>query len=167
MADSLFAAAIIVLYLGSTLYHALPTGQGKRVLQIIEHSAIYLLIAGTYSPLTLGVLRGGWGWSLFGMVWGLAATGVAIQAFGKGSHPRISTTLYVLMGWLIVIAAKPLITLMPTPGLLLLLAGGLAYTVGVAFYVNDYKLRYGHLLWHFFVLAGTACHYFMVLWFAA
>lgn len=166
-ANCLFAAAILILYLGSTLYHALPSGKGKRVVQIIEHSAIYLLIAGTYSPLTLGVLRGAWGWSLFGVVWGLAATGVAIKTFGKVSHPRLSTTLYVLMGWIIVIAAKPLIGMMPVPGLLLLLTGGLAYTAGVLFYIKDYQLRFGHLIWHFFVLAGTICHYFAILWFAA
>ncbi|NTV12333.1 MAG: hemolysin III family protein [Desulfobulbaceae bacterium] len=164
-ATSLFAFTIVLLYLGSTLYHALRTGKAKRVFQIIEHSAIYLLIAGTYSPLTLGVLRGAWGWSMFGVVWGLAVAGVALKALGKASHPLISTTLYVLMGWIIVIAAKPLLTMTPIPGLLWLVAGGLAYTTGVAFYSNDYRLRYGHLIWHFFVLAGTTCHYFAVLWF--
>jgi hemolysin III len=166
-ATSLFAATIVILYLGSTLYHALPIGKAKRVAQIIEHSAIYLLIAGTYSPITLGLLRGAWGWSMFGLVWGLAATGVAIKAFGKVSHPRISTTLYVLMGWIIVIAAKPLLAVIHSKGLLWLVAGGLAYTAGVVFYTNDYKLRYGHLIWHLFVLAGTTCHYFAVLWYAA
>lgn len=167
VANCLFAATIILLYLGSTLYHALPTGRAKRIFQIIEHSAIYLLIAGTYSPITLGVLRGGWGWSLFGLVWGLAATGVALKAFGKVSHPRLSTTLYVLMGWIIIIAIKPLLAVIEPAGLIWLVAGGLAYTAGVLFYVNDYKLPYGHLLWHLFVLAGTTCHYFAVFWYAA
>lgn len=165
-ATSLFAATIIILYLGSTLYHALPTGKTKRVVQIIEHSAIYLLIAGTYSPITLGVLRGAWGWSLFGAVWVLAMVGVMIQAFGKAFHPRVSTTLYVLMGWIIVIAIKPLLAVIDTAGLLWLVAGGLAYTAGVIFYTNDYRLRYGHLIWHCFVLVGTTCHFFAVLWFA-
>jgi hemolysin III len=166
-ATSLFAATIIILYLGSSLYHALPAGQAKRVAQIIEHSAIYLLIAGTYSPITLGVLRGAWGWSIFGLVWGLALVGVALKAFGKVAHPRISTTLYVLMGWIIVIAIKPLLAVIQTSGLLWLVAGGLAYTAGAVFYINDYKLRFGHLIWHFFVLTGTTCHYFAVLWYAA
>lgn len=166
-ATSLFAFSIILLYLGSTLYHAMPTGKAKRVFQVIEHSAIYLLIAGTYSPLTLGVLRGAWGWAMFGVVWGLATVGVALKAFGKVSHPRISTTLYVLMGWIIVIAAKPLLAVIHVTGLFWLVAGGVAYTAGVAFYANDHKLRYGHLIWHFFVIAGTTCHYFAVLGFAA
>lgn len=166
-ATSLFAASIISLYLGSTLYHALPAGKAKRMAQVVEHSAIFLLIAGTYSPITLGIMRGPWGWSMFALVWGLAAGGVALKACGKVAHPRISTTLYVLMGWIIVIAAKPLLAVIHPSGLLWLVAGGLAYTAGVAFYSNDHKLPYGHLIWHLFVLAGTTCHYLAVLWFAA
>ena len=164
---SLFATTMILLYLASTLYHALPTGKAKRVFRVIEHAAIFLLIAGTYTPFTLGVLRGGWGWTLFGLVWGLAVAGVALKALARMSHPLVSTGLYLLMGWLIVIAIKPLYVHVPTPGLLWLVAGGVAYTVGVAFFAVDSRLRYGHFIWHLFVMAGTACHYFAVLWYAA
>lgn len=164
---SIFAATVLLLYLASTLYHALPTGKAKRVFRIIEHSAIFLLIAGTYTPFTLGVLRGAWGWTLFGVVWGLAAAGVALKAFFKTSHPIVSTVLYVLMGWVVVIAVDPLFARVPTAGLLWLLAGGLSYTAGVAFFATDSRLQYGHLIWHLFVMAGTVCHYFAVLWYAA
>lgn len=164
---SIFSATMIILYLASALYHALPAGKAKRVFRVIEHSAIYLLIAGTYTPFTLGVLRGAWGWTLFGIVWGLAATGVALKAFNQASHPILSTGLYLLMGWVIVIAADPLFARVPTAGLLWLLAGGLSYTAGVAFFATDSRLRYGHFIWHLFVIAGTACHYFAVLWYAA
>lgn len=164
---SIFSATAILLYLASTLYHALPAGDGKRTFRIIEHSAIYLLIAGTYTPFTLGVLDGVWGWTLFGIVWALAAAGVALKAISKASHPILSTVLYLLMGWVVVIAMDPLLARVPTAGLLWLLAGGLSYTVGVAFFATDSRLRYGHLVWHLFVMAGTACHYFAVMWYAA
>jgi hemolysin III len=164
---SLFSATIILLYLASTLYHALPMGKAKRVFRVIEHSAIFLLIAGTYTPFTLGVLSGAWGWTLFGVVWGLAAIGVALKVFNKASHPIVSTGLYLLMGWLIVIAVDPLFAKVPASGLLWLIAGGLSYTAGVAFFATDSRLRYGHLIWHLFVIAGTVCHYFAVLWYAA
>jgi len=162
----LFATTIVLLYLASTLYHALPVGKAKRVFRIIEHSAIFLLIAGTYTPFTLGVLRGAWGWTLFGIVWSLALAGVILKAVGRASHPILSTGLYLLMGWVIVIAIDPLVTRVPTPGLLWLLAGGLFYTVGVVFFATDWRLRYGHLIWHLFVMAGTACHYIAVLGYA-
>ena len=164
---SLFSATLLLLYLASTLYHALPAGKAKRVFRVLDHSSIFLLIAGTYAPFTLGVLRGAWGWTLFGIVWGLAVAGVAIKAYGKASHPIFSTGLYLLMGWIVVVAADPLFAKVPTAGLLWLLAGGLSYTVGVAFYATDSRLRHGHLIWHLFVIAGTACHYFAVLWHAA
>jgi len=164
---SIFCATAILLYLASTLYHALPTGRAKRVFRILEHSAIFLLIAGTYTPFTLGVLRGAWGWTLFGVVWSLAAAGVALKAFDKGSHPILSTGLYLLMGWVVVVAIEPLLARVPTAGLLWLIAGGLSYTAGVAFFAIDSRLLYGHLIWHLFVMAGTACHYFAVLWYAA
>jgi hemolysin III len=137
------------------------------VFKVLDHSSIYLLIAGTYAPFTLGVLRGGWGWTLFGIVWGLAVAGVALKASGKASNPILSTAVYLLMGWVVVIAADPLLTRVPTAGLLWLLAGGLCYTGGVVFFATDSQLRYGHLAWHLFVLAGTVCHYFAVLWYAA
>ena len=163
---SIFSAAIFLLYLSSTIYHALPASKAKRVLRVLDHSMIYLLIAGTYTPFTLGVLRGAWGWTLFGVIWGLASIGVALKASGKASNLIFSTTLYLLMGWVVVIALEPLVARVPAPGLLWLLAGGLSYTAGVLFFAIGSKLRYGHLIWHFFVLAGTACHYFAVLWYA-
>lgn len=163
----IFSATMVLLYLGSTLYHALPAGKAKNLFQIIEHSAIYLLIAGTYTPFTLGVLHGAWGWSLLGIIWGIALAGVILKVFGRMSHPIVSTGLYLLMGWLIVVAAVPMYEGIPVSGLLLLLAGGIAYTAGVAFFVTDTRLRYGHFIWHLFVMAGTTCHYFAVLWYSA
>jgi len=164
---SIFSATAILLYLASTLYHALPAGKAKRVFRVIEHSAIYLLIAGTYTPFTLGVLSGAWGWTLLGVTWFLAAAGVALKAFSRASHPILSTVLYLLMGWVVVIAVDPLLARMPTAGLLWLIAGGLSYTAGVVFFATDSRLQYGHLVWHLFVMAGTACHYFAIIWYAA
>lgn len=164
---SIFAATAILLYLGSSIYHALAPGKAKRVFRIVEHSAIFILIAGTYTPFTLGVLKGAWGWTLFGLVWSIAAVGVALKVFQRIPHPAVSTGLYLLMGWLIVIAAGPLLDRMPTPGLLWLLAGGLSYTLGVVFFIADSRLRYAHFLWHLFVIGGTTCHYFAILWYAA
>lgn len=164
---SIFCATMIILYLGSTLYHALPAGKAKRVFLIIEHSAIFLLIAGTYTPFTFGVLKGTWGWTLFGIVWGLALIGIALKVFEKQQHPIFSTSLYLLMGWVIVIAIEPLLENLPTAGLLWLIAGGLSYTAGVVFFATDSKLKYGHFIWHLFVLGGTTCHFFAVFWYAA
>ena len=162
-----FSASVLLLYLSSTIYHGLQNGKAKRVFRVVEHSAIYLLIAGTYTPFTLGVLRGPWGWTLLGAVWTFAAVGVALKASNKASHPILSTSLYLLMGWLIVVAAEPLIAGLSSPALLLLIAGGLSYTVGVIFYALDSRLPFGHLVWHAFVMIGTACHYFAVLLHAA
>jgi hemolysin III len=164
---TVFAVTVILLYLASTVYHALPAGRAKRVFRVIDHSAIFLLIAGTYTPFTLGALRGAWGWTLFGLVWGLAAIGVTLKALGRASHPWLSTGLYLAMGWVVVIAANPLLERVSTQGLAWLLAGGLAYTAGVAFFATDSRLRYGHAIWHLFVAAGTGAHYFAVLWHAA
>ncbi len=161
-----FCATAALLYLASTLYHALPAGKSKRVFRIIEHSAIFLLIAGTYTPFTLGVLAGAWGWTLFGLVWSLAVAGVVLKAVARTSHPILSTGLYLLMGWLVVLAVDPLLARVPTAGLYWLIAGGLAYTIGVAFFATDSRLRYGHFVWHLFVMIGTACHYFAVFWYA-
>jgi hemolysin III len=158
---------MVLLYLASTLYHALPTGKAKRVFRVVEHSAIYLLIAGTYTPFTLGALRGAWGWTLLGLVWCFAAAGVALKVSNRMSHPIVSTGLYLLMGWLMVIAINPLYARVPAAGLLWIVAGGVAYTTGVAFFATDSRLRYGHFIWHLFVMTGTACHYFAVLWYAA
>jgi hemolysin III len=164
---SVFAATMVLLYLASTLYHALPAGNAKRVFRVIEHSAIFLLIAGTYTPFTLGVLRGAWGWTLLGLVWGIAVAGVTLKALNRLTHPVLTTSLYLLMGWLVVIAAEPLSARVPASGLLWLVAGGLAYTLGVVFFALDSRLRYGHFVWHLFVMAGTTCHYFAVLGYAA
>jgi len=163
----IFSATMIFLYLASTLYHALPKGKAKRVFRSIEHSAIFLLIAGTYTPFTLGVLNGAWGWTIFGLVWGLAVIGVTLKIIYQASHPMLFTSLYLLMGWVIVIAVNPMLALVPTEGLLWLLAGGLSYTAGVVFFATDAQLKYGHFIWHLFVIAGTGCHYFAVLWYAA
>lgn len=163
---SVFAATAILLYLSSTLYHALPPGRGKGVFKVLDHSAIFLLIAGTYTPFTLGVLSGAWGWTLLGLVWGLAIFGIVSKSLGRMRHPIFSTALYVTMGWLIVIAIRPLWLRMPGPGLAWLVAGGLAYTAGVAFYAAP-RLRYAHFVYHLFVVAGTACHYVAVYRYAA
>jgi hemolysin III len=163
---SVFATTTAVLYLVSTLYHALPRNRAKRVFQIIDHSAIFLLIAGTYTPFTLGVLRGAWGWTLFGLVWSLAVLGVTLKSVAGIRYPRLSTTLYVGMGWLALIAIRPLWVHVPVAGWLWLIGGGFAYTAGIAFYAAE-RVKYGHFIWHMFVLLGTACHFFAVLWYAA
>jgi hemolysin III len=163
---SVFVAAMVLLYLTSTFYHALPRNRAKRVFQVLDHAAIFLMIAGTYTPITLGVLRGTWGWTLFGLVWSLAIAGVALTAGGGVRYPKLTTSLYLAMGWLILIAVKPLWLRMPSEGLLWLLAGGIAYTVGVVFYAAK-RVRYSHFIWHLFVITGTSCHYIAVLRFAS
>lgn len=163
---SVFGASVLLLYLGSTLYHALPHGRFKRAFRIAEHMAIYFLIAGTYTPFTLGVLRGPLGTGMLWAVWLLTAGGVVFKVFGGTRFPRISTGLYLLMGWVAVVGIMPLWRLMPRAGFALLVAGGLAYTAGVAFFLLDHRWRYGHFVWHLFVLAGTTCHFFAVLWYA-
>ena len=162
-----FAATMALLYLSSALYHALPPGGAKRLCARIDHSAIYLFIAGSYTPFALGALHGAWGWTLFGLIWGLAAMGLALKAFDRLSHPLLSTGLYLAMGWLVVIAAVPLLERVSTPGVLWLVAGGIAYTAGVAFYLTDARVKFGHFVWHLFVMAGTTCHFFAVLWYSA
>ncbi len=163
---SVFAATMVVLYLASTLYHALPRNRAKRVFQVLDHGAIYLLIAGTYTPFTLGVLRGPWGWTLFVLVWGLAVAGIVLKAVGGIRYPVISTCVYLAMGWLVLIAVKPLVFRVPPWGLFWLLAGGIAYTGGVLFFAAK-RVPYSHFVWHLFVMAGTACHFIAVLWYAA
>lgn len=155
---SIFGATMIMLYLASTLYHAFPQSKVKRVFRIFDHSAIFLLIAGTYTPFTLGVFPGAWGWSLFGIIWGLAASGVVLKSVRNVGTGRISIALYLSMGWLALLAAKPLTDHLPGWGLFWLLAGGLMYSFGVIFFVYDHRIKYGHFFWHLFVLAGTGCH---------
>ena len=163
---SVFAGTMVLLYLASTLYHALPRNKAKRLFKVLDHGAIFLLIAGTYTPFTLGVLRGGWGWTLFGLVWSLAVLGIVLKTVGGVRIPWLSNCLYLGMGWLVLIAIQPLWLRMPLSGLAWLVAGGLAYTAGVAFFAAE-RLRYSHFIWHLFVLTGTCCHFFAVLWYAA
>jgi hemolysin III len=162
---SVFAATLALLYLFSTLYHVVPPSPAKRVLRVLDHAAIYLLIAGTYTPFTLGVLRGPWGWTLFGVIWALAVAGVVLKSTLGMRHPRLSTLVYLGMGWLIVVAVRPLWLHLPAWGWFWLLAGGFAYTAGVAFYAA--RRRFAHFLWHLAVLAGTMCHFVAVLRYAS
>ena len=162
---AIFGATLVLLYTASTLYHALTHSGAKRVFRVLDHSAIYLLIAGTYTPFALGALRGPWGWSLFGAVWALAALGITAKATLGFRFPRLSTAVYVGMGWLAVIAFRPLMTHVGLPGVMWLVAGGLCYTAGVIFFAWE-RLRYGHMVWHLFVAAGSVCHFFAVLWYS-
>ena len=158
-----FAVTMLVLYLGSTLYHAWPQTRAKCVLQVFDHSAIFLLIAGTYTPFTLGPLRGVWGWSILGLIWALAIFGIIMKATrGASRHPKLGLSLYLGMGWLPLIVIGPLALAIPPSALFWLVAGGIAYTTGVLFFVSD-RLRYAHLVWHLFVLVGTSCHFLALL----
>lgn len=161
--SAIFGVTMVLLYLASTVYHALPASGAKRVFRVLDHSAIYLLIAGTYTPFAFGALRGAWGWSIFGVIWALALLGIVSKLTVGFRYPRLSTLLYVAMGWMGMVAVQPLLAHVPLAGLGWLLAGGLFYTGGVIFYVTDARLRYGHALWHLCVLAGTACHFVAVL----
>jgi hemolysin III len=162
---AIFGVTLILLYTASTLYHALPSSRAKRVFRVLDHSAIYLLIAGTYTPFAFGALRGVWGWTLFGAVWTLAVLGITAKATLGFRFPRLSTVIYLLMGWLAAIAFRPLSTQVGADGMTWLLAGGLCYTAGVVFFAWE-RLRYGHMVWHLFVAAGSVCHFFAVLWYA-
>jgi hemolysin III len=155
----IFAVTLSMLYLGSTLYHAWPQTRGKSVLRTLDHSAIFLLIAGTYTPFTLGPLRGFWGSTILALVWALAIFGVFLKTTrGPSRHPKLSMTLYLGTGWLALVAARPMTLAIPFPALVWLVAGGIAYTMGVLFFVNE-RLRYAHFVWHLFVLAGSGCHF--------
>jgi len=154
---AVFGGSLILLYLCSTLYHALPGKRVKRVLKVLDHSAIYILIAGTYTPFAIISLRGSWGWSLLAIIWTLAITGVVFKSVLIHRLQRLSTVIYVLMGWLALVAIRPLLHVLPWHGFVWLLAGGLAYTAGVIVYSSRY--RYSHAIWHLFVIAGSVCHY--------
>jgi hemolysin III len=161
VACSIYASTLVLLYAASTLYHALSSTRARHVFQVLDHSAIFLLIAGTYTPFALVSLRGPWGWTILGIVWVLAIVGIVAKAvFGTRWH-TLSTVLYICMGWTVVIAAKPIVTHLAPGCLAWLLAGGLAYTGGVVFYAWT-RLRYSHAIWHAFVLAGSVCHYVAV-----
>jgi hemolysin III len=158
-----FIATMLLLYFGSMLYHAWPQTRTKSVLQILDHSAIFWLIAGTYTPFALGPLRGVWGWTMLGIIWALAAFGAFIKATrGATRHRKFAMALYLGMGWFALIFIRPLALAVPLSALLWLLAGGVAYTTGVLFLVNK-RLRYAHFVWHLFVLTGTGCHFAAVL----
>jgi len=165
MGATIFGVTLILLYATSTVYHALPLSKGKRFFRVLDHSAIYLLIAGTYTPFALGPLRGPWGWTLLAIIWTLTLIGIGSKVVVGFRLPHLSTGLYLLMGWLIVVAIKPLVENIPRAGLLWLAAGGLAYTGGVAFYSTK-RVRYSHMIWHLFVAAGSICHFIAVLGYA-
>jgi hemolysin III len=164
---SVYGASLFLLYLFSTLYHS-TRGRAKPVLAKLDHAAIYLLIAGSYTPFTLVTLRGAWGWTLFGMIWGLAVLGIVVDSLHtKGARRILPMTIYIVMGWLVLIALKPLIAALPYAGILWLVGGGLFYTLGIGFYALDKKLRHAHGIWHLFVLAGSISHYLAVLLYVA
>jgi hemolysin III len=161
---TIYGVTMVLLFSSSTLYHSCRSERAKHICRIIDHASIYLLIAGTYTPFVLVSLRGGWGWSLFGVVWGLALAGIVFQIFFVSRFRVLQTLIYLAMGWLAVIAFKPLLARVPLPGLIWLLAGGLSYTVGALFYLWK-KLPFHHAVWHLFVLAGSVCHYFAILFY--
>jgi len=156
-----FCVSLVLLYTASTLYHAVRTRIARARLQVFDHCAIYVLIAGTYTPFTLVGLRGGWGWPLFGVVWALAAAGVVFKLFCTGRFRRLSTAVYLAMGWMVLVAAGPMLRTFPPSTLLWLAAGGLTYTAGTFFYHS--RIPYAHAIWHVFVLAGSVCHFVAVL----
>ena len=162
--SAIFGAALIILYGSSTLYHAITHTKVKKIFQQLDHASIYVLIAGTYTPITLLALEGAWGWSIFGVIWGAALLGISLKIIYPNRFETFSLILYVIMGWMIVIAIQPLLDSMESGGLWLLLAGGLSYTFGVIFYVWD-KLPFNHAIWHLFVLGGSILHYLMVLFY--
>jgi hemolysin III len=163
---SIYGTSLVLLYSFSTLYHSLP-GRGKAVFRTLDHLAIYLLIAGTYTPFTLVTLRGPWGWSIFGVVWALALFGIVLDTLGTRGARTVSLVIYLLMGWLIVVALKPLLQALPTTGTVWLLLGGVFYTSGVFFYVLDEKVTHFHGIWHLFVMAGSLSHYVAIFNFVA
>lgn len=160
--SAIFGAALIILYGASTLYHAITHTRIKRIFQQFDHASIYFLIAGTYTPVTLVLLGGAWGWTIFSIIWSAAIFGIFLKFAYPDRFEKLSLTLYVLMGWMIVVAMQPLMANMESGGLWLLLAGGLSYTIGIIFYVWD-SLPFNHAIWHIFVLGGSVLHYLMVL----
>jgi hemolysin III len=163
---TIYGTSVVVLYLASTFYHSFQAPRLKHAFRIFDHCAIYLLIAGTYTPFTLLNMRGAWGWSLFGIIWGLAAIGIGAKAFHVDRFPILTPLIYIGMGWLGVVAIRPSLELIPPGGVALLFAGGITYTVGVIFYALD-RLPYNHAVWHLFVLGASLCHFFAVLFYAA
>lgn len=164
VSTAIFGITMILLYTISTLYHSLTSERAKNVFKILDHSSIFLLIAGTYTPFTLLVLKGSWGWSIFGIVWGLAVTGIVIESIFIKKLKFLTLILYLSMGWIIIVALKPLIRSISPGGLHWLIAGGVFYTFGIIFYVMK-KIKYTHGIWHLFVLFGTSCHFFAVYYY--
>ncbi len=162
VASSVYGGTLVALYGASTLYHSVQRPRVKRIFRILDHAAIYLLIAGTYTPFALVNLRGVWGWTLLGLVWGLAVAGILFKIFGGVRFLKVSTFLYLLMGWLALMAIKPLLARVPTGGIVWLVAGGLAYTFGIVFYAWK-KVPFHHAVWHLFVMVGSSCHYLAVM----
>jgi hemolysin III len=163
---SIYGSSLILLYLASTLYHGFRSERVRKIFRLLDHSAIYLLIAGTYTPFVLVTLRGAWGWALFGIIWGLAILGISFKLTFGHKHEALSTVFYVLMGWVVLIAIKPLMAALPPEGLAWLVAGGLAYSGGVVFYIWE-KLPFNHSIWHGFVMAGSLFHYVTIWWYIA
>jgi len=161
---SIFGACLVLLYATSTVYHALRDPRVKSLFHILDHAAIFLLIAGTYTPYCLATLRGTWGWSLFGVVWGLALVGVTLKAIFGPRLRWLSTLVYIAMGWIVLVALKPLAVSLPAGGLVTLFGGGVFYTAGVVFYAWK-RLLYHHAIWHLFVILGSACHVVSVLFY--
>jgi hemolysin III len=164
---SVYGATLVLLYSFSTVYHAVQNPRAKAILQKLDHNAIYLLIAGSYTPIALVTLRGPWGWTLFGLSWGLALLGIVQELVIGHRTRRLSMVLHVLMGWLVVIAIQPLMRAMPTAGLLWLVAGGLVYSLGIYFYIHGERVRHFHGVWHLFVLGGSVCHFLCILLYVA
>ncbi|MGH8445367.1 MAG: PAQR family membrane homeostasis protein TrhA [Solimonas sp.] len=164
VASSIFGATLVLMYTASTLYHSIPLPRAKQVLRVIDHSSIYILIAGTYTPFTLVTLHGVWGWSLFSFTWGLAAAGVAFKIFSTGRFEKLSLVIYLAMGWCAIVAVQPILKHLETGGIILTVAGGLAYSGGVVFYLWE-RLRYHHAIWHLFVLAGSVLQYFAIFFY--
>lgn len=162
VACAVYGTTLVLLYLASTLYHALALTRARGVMRRLDHAAIYLLIAGTYTPFVLVSLRGPWGWTLFGISWGLALLGITAKAVLGPRWPIVSTTVYILMGWLVLVAVGPLLQHVPGGAIAWLVAGGLSYTGGVVFYAWE-RMRYSHAIWHLFVMAGSVCHFVAVM----
>jgi len=159
---SVYGLSLLLVYLSSTFYHSL-SGRAKAIFRTLDHAAIYLLIAGTYTPFALVTLQGPWGWSVFGVVWGLAIVGIFLETLSNKGHRIIPIVIYIVMGWIGLVAFKPLLASLSFNGLMWLLAGGCFYTIGIIFYVLDHKVRHFHAIWHLFVLAGSASHYIAIL----
>ncbi len=159
---AIFGSSLIILYMSSTIYHSVQHPGIKKVFRTLDHISIYILIAGSYTPISIGLLRGGLGWTLFGLEWGFALIGIFFKIFFGHKLEALSTTGYVIMGWLILMAFYPVVSMVETGGIVFLVAGGVAYTIGVPFYFMDEKYKYFHSIWHLFVLAGSICHFFAI-----